>query len=95
MHGQGGAMRIRDWGNREIRLVMWLLSVAVLLLLYANPIAAQSTGSLSGIVRDPSGAVLSGATLTLRSSRPAPTALPSPNRLASIPSPKFYLGRTS
>ncbi len=67
MHGQGGAMRIRDWGNREIRLVMWLLSVAVLLLLYANPIAAQSTGSLSGIVRDPSGAVLSGATLTLNS----------------------------
>ena len=88
-------MRIRDWGNREIRLVMWLLSVAVLLLLYANPIAAQSTGSLSGIVRDPSGAVLSGATLTLNSIATGSNRTAKSESSGEYSFPKFYLGRTS
>src|SRR5690242_20473440 len=45
----------------------WLLALAAVLCIVAVPAAAQtaSTGSVAGVVSDPSGAVVPGATITL------------------------------
>ena len=59
-------MRVRD---RILSVVVTLLfaAVAVLCLGSATPLCAQSTnsGTLAGVVADPSGAVVNGATVTL------------------------------
>jgi Carboxypeptidase regulatory-like domain/TonB dependent receptor/TonB-dependent Receptor Plug Domain len=58
----------KGWGVREVaaRLSVLLLMCAVLLLVCAAPALAQTstTGALTGVVTDPSGAVISGATVT-------------------------------
>ena len=41
----------------------WLSVVAVLVVLLAPPVLAQSTGSIGGTVRDTTGAVLPGVTI--------------------------------
>src|SRR5262245_32189380 len=43
---------------------IWLVAAAIIAL--STPAAAQVTGSIAGIVRDPSGAVLPGVTVTVR-----------------------------
>ena len=59
-------MRVRD---RILSVVVTLLfaAVAVICLGSATPLCAQSTnsGTLAGVVADPSGAVVNGATVTL------------------------------
>lgn len=51
------------------KFIIWCLSVLVLAALMAPSLAAQTstTGDLTGTVTDPSGAVVSGATVTLKS----------------------------
>ena len=52
---------------RTIQIVIQFLLVAVLAICFAIPMLAQSTSSLTGTVRDPSGALVPDATLTLTS----------------------------
>lgn len=51
--------------KRTLRLTL----VIGLWLLFRDPLAAQIEGSIAGVVRDPSGAVLPGATVTVKSPR--------------------------
>jgi len=50
--------------KKHIRLLTILLSCAVMLV--ASTLAQGRTGTISGVVRDETGAVLSGATVTIR-----------------------------
>lgn len=60
-------MRKEENHDRAIKTVRDLLAAAVLVFLGAGAAWAQSTASLIGTVRDPSNAVVAGATLTLTS----------------------------
>lgn len=60
-------MRKEENHDRAIKTVRGLLAAAVLVFLGAGAAWAQSTASLIGTVRDPSNAVVAGATLTLTS----------------------------
>jgi hypothetical protein len=63
VRGCKASFRLREFGlGNRICLVLVAL---VLILVIPNTASAQATATLNGVVRDSSGAVISGATVTL------------------------------
>ena len=61
-------------GFARARGAAGIAQLAFLCLVFASALSAQVTANLSGTVTDPSGATVSGAAVTVKNVKPAPSA---------------------
>jgi hypothetical protein len=57
--------RVRNLAADKSRSIIWMLSVCTLLVLFASHAFAQANSSVTGIITDPTGALVAGATIQL------------------------------